>query len=283
MTAEQALLATFAQEHPIDVAQWLDNGTAEEVAHVLSQLEAGDAGRVVARMAPAVAAASLSALSLAEAAEILAEAGPSAAALILARSSEARRRATLGAMSGRRADAIRRLLMYAAHTAGSVMDALALCVAADATVQEALGQVKTELAHALSYVYIVDREQRLVGVITLAQLLQAEPEASVVAVMRERPQAIAAHASLTAVIAHPGWRHYHAMPVVARDGVLLGAIRYDTVRAIERELGQSVRRTNVAQTAGALAQLYAIGTLGMAEWLTGLSSARRNNKSQVPP
>jgi magnesium transporter len=281
MMAEHALLATFAEEHPIDVAHLLDQGTPEEVAHVLSQLEPSAAGRVLSRMAPSVAAASLAVLELTEAAELLGEAGPSAAALILARSSEAKRRATLGAMSGREAAAIRRLLEHAAHTAGSIMDAMVLCVAADASVAEALAQVKNEAAHALYYLYVIDREQRLVGVATLTQLLQANPTASVMAVMRERPRALVAQSSLSAIVAHPGWRHYHAMPVVDRDGVLLGVIRYDTARQIERELGQSVRRTNVAQTAGALAQFYAIGALGMAEWLTALSVSRRN-KSRGP-
>jgi magnesium transporter len=282
VTAEAALLATFAAEHPIDVAHLLDRGAPEDVAHVLTQLDAEAAGRVLSRMTPSAAADGISELDRERAAEILAEAGPSTAALVLARTSEPIRRATLGAMSGREADAIRRLLLHAAHTAGSVMDALVLCVADDATVEEALALVRAQADSALYYLYIIDREQRLVGVTTLGQLLGASPEDSVLGVMRERPAAILAHATLAAIVAHPGWRLYHALPVVDREGVLLGVIRYDAARAVEREIGRAVRRTNLAETASALAQLYAIGTLGMAEWITALSATRRGPKRQGP-
>jgi magnesium transporter len=276
VSAELALLATFSAEHPIDVASLLERGTPEEIAHVLGLLDREAAARVVSRMTPAAAAEGLDLLEIDVAAEILGEAGASTAALVLARSEEQHRRAVLAAMSGREADAIRRLLMHAAHTAGSIMDALVLRVPDDATAAEALAQVRQQLDHVLYYVYIVDRKQRLVGVATLRQLLQADGEASVLSVMRERPVALLSHASLAAVVAHPGWRHYHSLPVLDREGVLLGVIRYDTARDVERELGQAVRRTNVSQTAGALAQLYAIGTLGMAEWFSALSSTRRN-------
>jgi magnesium transporter len=274
--AEIALLTTFATEHPIDFARLVEGGTPEDVAHVLAQLDHETASIVLARMTPSAAAAAICLIELENAAEILSDAGASNAAGVLARCPEAARRKLLGLMSGREADAIRRLLVHAAHTAGSIMDALVPCIADDASVSEALQLIRDQVVHALYYVYIVDRHQHLVGVTTLRELFQAEPSASVLSVMRERPAKLQAHASLAAVTAHPGWRHYHALPVVDRENVLLGAIRYDTARAVERELGQAVRRTNVSQTAGALAQLYAIGTLGMAEWFTALSTTRRN-------
>jgi magnesium transporter len=274
--AEIALLTTFATEHPIDFAHLLERGTPEEVAHVLTQLDHETASLVVGRLTPSAAAAALCSIELENAAEILSEAGASNAASVLARCPDESRRLLLGLLSGREADAIRRLLVYPAHTAGAIMDALVPCVADDSTVAEVLQQIKDQVVHALYYVYIIDRQKRLAGVTTLRELFRADPDDSVLSVMRERPAKLQAHASFAGVIAHPGWRHYHALPVVDRDNVLLGAIRYDTARAIERELGQAVRRTNVSQTAGALAQLYAIGTLGMAEWFTALSTTRRN-------
>ena len=279
---ELALLTTFATEHPIDVASYLERGTPEEVAHVLLQLDRDIAARVISRMTPSTAASCLEALEVDIGAEILAEAGPSNAALVLARCNELVRRKTLDAMSGRMSDAVRRLLVHPAHTAGSIMDAMIPAVADDSSVGEALQQIRGQVDHALYYVYVTDRAQRLVGVTTLRQLLSAAGETSVLSVMRERPAYVPAHASFSAVVAHPGWRHYHALPVVDRQRVLLGVIRYDTARSVERELGQAVRRTNVSQTAGALAQLYAIGTLGMAEWFTALSTKRRNNKPKNP-
>ena len=58
-------------------------------------------------------------------------------------------------------------------------------------------------------------------------------------------------------------------------GVFLGAVRYETLRRIESELGQAVKQSDMSQTAGALGQLYAIGALGMVEWMTALAPSKR--------
>jgi magnesium transporter len=280
MSAIQALLETFAQEHPSDVARLLDRGEAEVVAPLLDGLDREASGRLLSRMNPSSAASVVARLNSDAAAELLRTAGVSRAALILSHSDATTRLSVLDAMTGREAHAIRRLLIHSARTAGSIMDAMVLSVAVDASVGEALAQVKQHAEHAMFYVYVVDRDQRLVGVVTLRELLAADGDESIQTLMRDRPEAIGARSSLLAIAAHPGWRHYHAMPVVDERGILLGAIRYDTARSIERELGQAVRQSDVSQTAGALAQLYAIGALGMIEWFTAISPGGRRGKRE---
>jgi magnesium transporter len=275
MTAIAALLASFAQEHPNDVARLLDRGNVEQVAPLLTGLDRASSARLLARMNPSIAGAVVARLDREVAAPLLAAVGASRAALILSHVDAATRRSLLEQMTGREAEAVRRLLVHTARTAGSIMDAMVLSVADDANVAEALELVKQNASHALFYVYIVDRDQRLVGVITQSELLGAQGDTPVRGVMTDRPDAIGARASLLAISAHPGWRHYHALPVVDERGVLLGAIRYETSRRIDSELGQAVNQSDVSQTAGALAQLYAIGALGMVEWLTVLAPSRR--------
>jgi magnesium transporter len=278
MSAVLVLLESLAQEHPSDIARQLDRGSAEEVALLLMRLEADTGSRLLSRMNPGCAAAVLEQLQRSAAAALLSAAGPSRAALILSHAGEPLRRAVLVEMKGREAEAVRRLLLHSARTAGSIMDAMVLSVVDDASADEALSHVKQHATHALFYVYVVDRDQRLVGVTTLRELLLSKPDAKLQNVMRERPETIASRASLLAIAAHPGWRYYHAMPVVDPQGVLLGAIRYETARNLERELGQDVRQSDVAETAGALAQLYAIGALGMVEWFSALAPVRHGRK-----
>lgn len=278
MTAITALLETFAQEHPNDVARLLDRGNAEQVAPLLRGLDRDSSARLLSRMNPSIAAGVLMRMARAEAAPLLAAVGASRAALILSHVDAAARRGFLEEMTGREADAVRRLLVHTARTAGSIMDAMVLSVADDATAGEALAQVKQHAAHVLFYLYVVDREQRLVGVLTLSELLGADLDTPVQSLMTDRPDAIGSRASLLAIAAHPAWRHFHALPVVDERGVLLGAIRYETARRIESELGQAVNQSDVSQTAGALAQLYAIGALGMIEWMTALSPSKRKRE-----
>lgn len=275
MTAIAALLDVFAQEHPNDVARLLDRGEAAEVGPLLDGMEREAAARLLSRMNAARAAEVVTRLERERAAQLLAEAGVSRAALILSHVDAATRSGVLEQMKGREAEAVRRLLVHAARTAGSVMDAMVLSVANDATAGEALMQAKRSPANTLFYVYVVDREQLLVGVVTLAELLAVEPDTTVQSLMTDRPDAIGSRASLLALVAHPAWRDHHALPVVDDRGVLLGAIRYETARRIEAELGKAVKQSDMSQTAGALGQLYAIGALGMVEWMTALAPSKR--------
>jgi magnesium transporter len=275
MTAIAALLDVFAQEHPNDFARLLDRGDVAEVTPLLARMDRESAARILSRMNALRAADVLTKLERDQAAQLLAEAGASRAALILSHVDAATRRGLLERMKGREAEAVRRLLVHGARTAGSVMDAMVLSIADDATAGEALQQAKQHAAHALFYLYVVDRDQLLVGVITLTELISADPSATVQSLMTDRPAAIGSRASLLAIAAHPAWREHHALPVVDERGVLLGAIRYETARRIESELGKAVKQSDMSQTAGALGQLYAIGALGMVEWMTALTPSKR--------
>ena len=279
MTAIAALLDVFAHEHPNDLARLLDRGEVVDVAPLLERMERPAAARLLSRMNATRAAEVLTKLERDEAAQLLAEAGVSRAALILSHADAATRRALLEQMKGREAEAVRRLLVHGARTAGSVMDAMVLSIADDATAAEALLQAKRHATNALFYLYVVDRDQLLVGVVTLTELLAADPETTVQSLMTDRPDAIGARASLLAIAAHPAWRDHHALPVVDDRGALLGAIRYETARRIESELGKAVKQSDMSQTAGALGQLYAIGALGMVEWMTALAPSKRRRES----
>lgn len=274
MTAIAALLEVFAAEHPNDFARLLDRGAVSDVAPLFERMDRASAARLLSRMNATRAAELVAQIEREQAAQLLAAAGASRAALILSHVDAATRRALLDRMSGREADAVRRLLLHGARTAGSVMDAMVLSIAEDATAGEALEQAKQHAAHTLFYLYVVDRDQLLVGVVTLTELLGAAPETPVQSMMTDRPDAIGSRASLLAIAAHPAWRDHHALPVVDDRGVLVGAIRYETARRIESELGKAVKQSDVSQTAGALGQLYAIGALGMVEWMTALGPGK---------
>jgi len=278
VTALAALLDVFAEEHPNDFARLLDREDVTDVAPLLQRMDRASAARLLSRMNATRAADVLGKLERDDAAQLLREAGASSAALLLSHVDAATRRSLLERMKGREAEAVRRLLVHGARTAGSIMDAMVLSIADDATAGEALQHAKQHAAHAMFYLYVVDRDQLLVGVVTLTELLGAEADVPVQSLMTDRPAAIGSRASLLAIAAHPAWREHHALPVVDERGALLGAIRYETARRIEGELGQAVKQSDMSQTAGALGQLYAIGALGMVDWLTALSPSKRRRE-----
>ena len=68
---------------------------------------------------------------------------------------------------------------------------------------------------------------------------------------------IRADADRNQVSSHPAWLKYHSLPVVDKDKVFLGAIRYRRLRQLESET--KMERKQGAETGRALAELYRVG------------------------
>jgi hypothetical protein len=122
-------------------------------------------------------------------------------------------------------------------------------------------------------VFVVDDEHRLVGIVRLRDLLPARRHDPLTSVMNRAVSRLPATAPRAAVLNHPGWRHFHTLPVVDSANLLLGAIAHGTVRAIFEEdvLGRP-SRADAVTTVFALGELYWLGLSGV---LDGVASAVR--------
>jgi magnesium transporter len=104
------------------------------------------------------------------------------------------------------------------------------------------------------YIYVVGGEGKLVGVLSLRELMTAPPNAELRSVMTRPVARIEARDRDRAVVTHPGWQRYSALPVVDAEGVLLGVIRYSTFRSME--VRDVTRKPEAWSSAVALAELY---------------------------
>jgi hypothetical protein len=111
----------------------------------------------------------------------------------------------------------------------------------------------------------VDRDQRLVGAMTLRELLLAPGETPLASLMVSEPYRIRATDDRARVLSHPGWREVHSLPVVDDEGGYLGAIRYRTLREIEEELRSPDARDDSASSA--FGELIAAGAGGLLDAL----------------
>jgi magnesium transporter len=119
----------------------------------------------------------------------------------------------------------------------------------------------------LYYLFVVDRSRKLVGVLTLRELMLAAGDLPIVSVMRGKPVSIEAAASHLDLLRHNGWRSFHAIPVVDADNVLLGVVRYETIRKLEAELTGTERRQGGLDLALSLSELYVKGLTGLVNGL----------------
>ena len=276
MIAEDLLGLEFLRTHPEDAARVLERFHPRESATLLAALPSHNAAAIVGHMVLTNAAACIAAFDEDRAAEVLADMSLDQSAALLRRvPPEVAERIIQPAPRNVVTAALRMLVAYPEGTAGALVDPTILSLPVDLACDEALERVRREPKNAIYYIYVVDREQRLVGVLNLRELMLADGEAPLANAMHATVSRVRSDAGEDEILAHPGWREYHALPVVDADGRLVGAIRYETLRRLEQ--GRSSARTTnpLLTTAMSLGELYWFSLRGVVTGVGDLA-ARRN-------
>jgi magnesium transporter len=151
----------------------------------------------------------------------------------LRRIDEERRGELLRDLTQSTATALGRLLAYPEASAGGRMDPRVFTLPEDIRVADAVERLRARPEYAMYYLYVVDREQRLRGVLNYRDLLLASDEQTLTSVMRSPVVNLPATASGDALLGAPAWRVYLALPVVDPDGILVGVVRYESLRDLE--------------------------------------------------
>jgi magnesium transporter len=160
-----------------------------DIADILEQLDADEAGAVLDRLAPAIAADTLNEVEAPLQSEILSELNPERAsdllemlppddaADILADMPQHEAEHLLSLMPTSESQPIRELLRYGPQTAGGIMTSEVLALSEELTVEEALAYLRQHSDHLemIYYLYIVDGERRLIGIVSLRELVVAQP------------------------------------------------------------------------------------------------------------
>jgi magnesium transporter len=128
-------------------------------------------------------------------------------------------------------------LAYPEDTVGALMDFEMVTIRADVTLEVALRYLRRlgELPDQLDKLFVVDRDDAIIGVLPLKRLLTTDPEASVAAVMVE--DFVKFHPEDEADEASQAFERYDLVtaPVVDAQGRLMGRVTVDAVVDYIRE------------------------------------------------
>lgn len=279
MTLQEQLTLEFASLYPKDAAVALEHRPPEMIAIVLRALPDDAAAAVIERMAPKAVARACDHMEAEVAGRLFTRLTVEAAVLVMRRMDLLQREAILNALPGRTSDAINAIIQFSPGTAGALMDSSLLALSSDLTVAASLDAIRQDIELVHYHVYVVDRDQVLVGVLNLQELLAADPKAMLESVMHEPIHQLDASMDRFSVVQHPGWRHVYSLPVVDGGGRFLGAIRYRTLRRLEREIG-SDDTVSEALTIRALSDLFEAGMGGFVNALASTVSPKLTDESR---
>lgn len=166
----------LADLHPADIADILEQLDLEEAGAVLGRLDTETAADTLNEVETPRQYELLSELDPERASDLLEMLPPDDAADILADIPQDKAERLLNLMPANESQPIRELLRYGAETAGGIMTTEVLSLSQDLTVDEALAYLRQHSAHLemVYYLYIVDDEQHLVGVVSLRELVVAQ-------------------------------------------------------------------------------------------------------------
>lgn len=133
-------------------------------------------------------------------------------------------------------EAIQDMMAYLPETAGAIMTDSYVALPEELTVDEAISQVrKASEVDYIFYVYVIDSNGCLRGVISLRQLLLADPSKTLSEVMITNVWSENIHADQEHVARVVSRYNILAIPVVDDDNVLVGIITVDDVLDVIRE------------------------------------------------
>ena len=221
--------AELAELHPADLADIVSQVGPRERAAVLSALAPERAADTLQEMGAEVRAAALEEMPPERAARILERVEPDVAADILADLPDDLAQDLLARLPAAREADLRDLASHPEHTAGSLMSTEYVTLPATMTVDEALAWIRRERPeqHAMTYLYVTDDEGRLAGVLSLRDLVLAEPGARLAEVMEDDVVTVAADASDEEVGRTMTKYDLLAIPVVDEGRRLLGVVTLD--------------------------------------------------------
>jgi CBS domain-containing protein/sporulation protein YlmC with PRC-barrel domain len=219
----------LAELHPADLADVVSRVGPRERAAVLGALNAQLAADTLQEMEPEVRTASILEMSAERAVAVLAEIDPDEAADMLAELPADVAETLLAGLPAAEAASLRRLASHREHSAGALMTTDFVTMPAQFTAAEALQRIRTEKPEddALSVIFLVDETDALVGSISLRDLVLADPEQTLAAVMEDEVVRVTADTEEEEVGRLMTRYDLLALPVVDEHGHILGIVTLD--------------------------------------------------------
>lgn len=231
-----------------DALELLEDLSGRELAHLFAFLGEDALGALLARLDHRDAAGILTRMSSSQAADILEAIGPDDATdivQVISANDPDSVENILVAMEPEEAAEIRELLPYGEETAGGLMTPEFVAVypelRADETVT-ALRQVADEI-ESVQYVYVIDRDEKLLGALSLHRLVLSAPQTPVGELMSTEVWSVRAEEDQEVAARIVTERSLMALPVVDDAGRLLGIITRDDIdEIIEEEATEDMER-----------------------------------------
>ena len=152
-------------------------------------------------------------------------------ALLLQELSPEKKDSLLSGMKAEESNAVQDIMKYPPETAGRIMTNRFVWIRSYFTVREAVDKFKVfaEFAESINYLYVIDEDRKLAGVVSYRDLLLAEPDEKIRTIMYERIISVTVTTDQEVVAQIVERYDFLAIPVVDENNILVGIVTVDDI------------------------------------------------------
>lgn len=226
-----ALAGLISGYHPIDIAFAMRELSGEDRAAVFELLDAAASGVVLEEVDDEISEDLLEATDEGELAEIIDAMPPDVGADAVSLLSEDRQHRILNRIPDDEARELASLLEHSEDSAGGIMTSDVIAAPPEVTAQGVIQHIRRTDVHpeAMSRVYVVDGQRRLIGAVDIAALINARDDQPLQKIMEQYPLSVHPETDQEEVVQLVDKYDLPSLPVVDGQGRLLGAVTVDDV------------------------------------------------------
>ena len=217
--------------HPADLADIIEDLSGRERSAIFHALDTETAAEALEEIDPKIQKALIETISVEKASDIVEEMSPSDAADLLADLPEERAEEILEGMEQEKAEDLRELLVHPDETAGGLMTTAYLSLTPGVTIETAMARLKAEAPNLdiVDYIYVVDEEEVLQGVVSIRDLLTAQSHQPLSQIQTSRVVSVKFDEHQNEVVEAFAKYGFRAIPVVDEGIHLKGVIGFRSV------------------------------------------------------
>ncbi len=221
------LVEKFIENDPETASRIFEGLPQEDVAGVFQSLPPALAVRMIRHLQISFASALLKDVDDRFLGDIVSRLDPQLASSILMHLPVDARERMSAQIAGKLKDQIRELLEYPEESVGRIMTTDFLSFDKKVLAQEAIEKIRllAKKRYPLSYAYVTDEENRLVGVLNMRDLMIAQPDKRLEDISRKDVFSIHCFQSIQEAANELSRRKYFAAPVVDSENHMLGLIK----------------------------------------------------------
>jgi magnesium transporter len=273
------LVHHFLNTHPQECAREIENFSLDDILFFIKQLSKKEATSIISCLMPSIAAVCFQNLDIETSKGIIKNLPLHTLKKILPRIHEELRITLTESLPKNQKISLQHALTFSANTAGAFMNTHVLFLPIEHDVEHALLFIKQFSEEITPWIFCIDNQNELQGMITLKDILIAYPSQSINDIMQTCPMILLADTNIQSIAVDEVWAKQSVLPVTDENNVLLGVLEYNKIVTEIQQLLLNDRKENLADSLAHIMFMFSHATEDILTQMSQLTSAHQKEES----